>query len=309
MLFIGKRRYFLEITKYKIADFVIEIRGDSIYMDDSFNMFLCDNSEKTDMTINIEEKRPIFPEYLWNKGIKIGIFHMYKKKDTIIQFFPYQKHGGVRLVECRNNFHDVTYYLCDRMDSYYAEKMGYDAYIDHMQGIIFNLLQETFFNMILFENAMSIHSASIIHDNKAVVFSAPSGTGKSTQANMWNRVLGCEVLDGDVTVCREIDNKLYVYGLPWCGSSGQFVNKRVELGAIVFLKQATENSARVPSIKEKIGYVFASSFSETWDDEMASKRAEITENIITKAKIYEYSCNMDESAVDILKKILRNSEY
>ncbi len=299
----------MEVTKYKIADFVIELRGDSIYMDESFDLFLCNNSEKTDMIINIEEKRPFFPEYLWNKGTKIGIFHVYKKKDSIIQFFPYQTHKGVKLVELKNDFHEVTYYLCDKMDSPYVKSIGHDAYVESMQGVIFNLFRETFFNMILFENAMSIHSASVIDEDKAVVFSASSGTGKSTQANMWNRVLGCEVLDGDVTVCREIDKKLYVYGLPWCGSSGQFVNKKVELGAIVFLKQAKENSARIPSLKEKIGYVFSSTFSETWDEEMANRRAKITENIIKKAKIIEYSCNMDESAVAILKEFLRNSEY
>ncbi len=299
----------MEVTKYKIADFVIELRGDPIYMDESFDLFLCNNSEKTDMIINIEEKRPFFPEYLWNKGTKIGIFHVYKKKDSIIQFFPYQTHKGVKLVELKNDFHEVTYYLCDKMDSPYVKSIGHDAYVESMQGVIFNLFRETFFNMILFENAMSIHSASVIDEDKAVVFSASSGTGKSTQANMWNRVLGCEVLDGDVTVCREIDNKLYVYGLPWCGSSGQFVNKKVELGAIVFLKQAKENNARIPSLKEKIGYVFSSTFSETWDEEMANRRAKITENIIQKAKIFEYSCNMDESAVAILKEFLRNSEY
>ncbi|WP_408071376.1 hypothetical protein [Butyrivibrio sp. JL13D10] len=299
----------MDITKYKIADFVIELRGDSIYMDDRFKLFLCDNSEKTDMVLNIVEKRKKFPEYILNKGTRIGIFHAYWKKDKIIQFFPYQEHLGVRLVECRNNFHDVTYYLCDKRDSAYAKMIGYEEYIDQMQGVIFNLFQESFFNMILFENAMSIHSASIIYENKAIAFSASSGTGKSTQANMWNRVLGTEVLDGDVTVCREIDNKLYVYGLPWCGSSGQFVNKRVELEALVFLKQAKENKVRVPSLKEKIGLIFSSTFSETWDDEMAKKRAKITENIISKAKILEYSCNMNESAVLVLKEFLRNSEY
>lgn len=302
----------MEITKYKIADFVIEVRGDSIYMCDRFDSFLCDNSEKTDMTINIVEKRPLFPEYLWNKGTQMGIFHTYYKEDSIVQFFPHQKHMGVRLIEIKENFHNITYYLCDKLDGSfvkgYIKQFGKEKYIDHMQGVIFNLLQESFFNMILFENAMSIHSASIIYEKKAVVFSASSGTGKSTQANRWTKVFGCEVLDGDVTVCREIDGRLYVYGLPWCGSSEQFINKRVELGTLVFLKQAPNNTPRIPTIKEKVGFIYASTFSETWNDDMAQRRAKITENVIKKAKVFEYSCNMDESAVNILEKFLRNSE-
>lgn len=288
------------MKKYKIADFVIEYHGDPVYLDERFEDFTCDDSENTDMKLKIVEKKPFFPRFLWNKGKKISIFHFYDDGDVIYQYFPYQKHVGVKLVEMRENFHDVTYYLCDRLDGSYEKMFGHEKYIEKMQGVIFNLFQETFFNMVLFENAMSVHSASVLYNDKAVVFSASSGTGKSTQANMWHKYLGCEVLDGDVTVCREIDGKLFVYGLPWCGSSNQYVNKKAELGALVFLKQAKENSVRKPDLKEMIGYVYSSTFSETLTEIMAHKRADMTTKIIEKALILEYSCNMDPEAVTYL---------
>ena len=118
---------------------------------------------------------------------------------------------------------------------------------------------------------------------------------------MWVKHLGCEVLDGDVTMCRESEGKLYVHGLPWCGSSGQYKNTKKELGALVFLKQAKDNSVRVPTINEKVGYVYSSTFSELLNDEMAQKRAEMTSVIIEKGNILEFSCNMDAEAVEVLK--------
>ena len=291
-----------QLKKYKIADFVIEYHGDEEYMFERFADFVCDDTEKADMTLRIVEKRPIFPRFLWDKGTKMSIFHLYWDKDCIYQYFPYQQHAGVRLIEIRNNFHDFTYYLCDKKESAYVRKYGLNEYIESMQGVMFNLFKESFFNMILFENAMSVHSASVIYKDKAVIFSASSGTGKSTQAEKWMRLLGCECLDGDVTVCREIDGKFFVYGLPWCGSSGMYINKKVEVGAFVFLKQAPENIVRIPSVREKIGYVFSSTFSESWNDEMNQKRSEMTGKIIENTDIYEFACNLDDESVEVLRR-------
>lgn len=294
----------MQINKYKIADFIMEIQGDPVYMVDRFADFTCGNDEKTDITVRFIENKKHFPKYIWDKGTRIGIFHVYEDDDVIYQYFPYQKHKGIKLIEIRNNFHDFTYYLCDKKDSLYAKNMGMDKYIEHMQGVIFNLIQESFFNMILFEDSMSIHSASVIYNDKAILFSASSGTGKSTQANKWNRLLGCDILDGDVTVCRKIGDKFYVYGLPWCGSSGQYQNRRVELLTIIFLKQGPENIVNEISIKDKISYVFSSTFSETWNEQMANNRAKITEKIIGGVKLFEYSCNLDDESVNVLKQWL-----
>ncbi len=291
-----------QLKKYKIADFVIDYQGDGAYLNERFGDFLCDNGEKADMTLRIVEKKPFFPRFLWDKGTKMSIFHLYWDKDCVYQYFPYQHHSGVRLIEIRNNFHDFTYYLCDKKESAFVRRYGHDEYIEKMQGVIFNLFQESFYNMILFENAMSIHSASVIYKDKAVIFSASSGTGKSTQAGKWQRLLGCEMLDGDVTVCREIGGKYYVYGLPWCGSSGMYLNKRVEVGAFVFLKQGSENIVRIPSVMEKIGYVFSSTFSESWNDEMNRRKSDITGKIIENTDIYEFSCNLDDESVEVLKR-------
>ncbi len=129
------------MKKYKIADFVIEYLGNERYMDERFDDFSCSDDEKTDMTLRIVEKEPLFPRFLWNKGTRIGIFHYYEDNGKMYQFFPYQHYVGVKLVEIKNNFSDVTYYLCKGSNA--------EANTEMIQGIIFNLFQETFFNMLL----------------------------------------------------------------------------------------------------------------------------------------------------------------
>ena len=292
------------MIKLKIAGFIIHYNGREDYLNERFYDFLYDGNENPDMTINVIERRPLFLKRLFDKGTLIGTFTFYQNGNDLLQFYQDIYHAGIRLIEGKNKYKDTNIYLCDSLDGRYVKRIGKDRYLERMKAIVFNAIQEIFYNRLLFEDAMSVHSASVIYNDRAIVFSASSGTGKSTQANLWHKHLGCEILDGDVTVCREKNGKLYVYGLPWCGSSGMYINREVELGAIVFLKQSKENSVRVPEVREKIGYVYSSTFSESLNDEMAQKIARVTQNIVNKAEIFELSCNMETGAVTTLQKTL-----
>ncbi len=292
------------MVKLRIANFVIHFYGKPKYLHERFNDFLYDGSDEPDMTIRIIDRKPFFVRYLFDKGTPIGEFSFYHDGNVMQQYYQSKQRLEVRLVKGKDNYKETDVYISDRYKGYTAKVVGQKQYLEMVQGLIFNALQQIFYNRILFEDAMSIHSASVIYKDKAVVFSASSGTGKSTQAGLWQRELGCRVLDGDVTVCREKEGKLYVYGLPWCGSSGKYINKEVELGALVFLKQAKDNTVRIPNIREKISYVFSSTFSESLTEEMAHRVAGVTQKIVEKAPIYEYSCNMEPEAVSTLKDVI-----
>ena len=62
-----------------------------------------------------------------------------------------------------------------------------------------------------------IHSSAIELDGNGILFSAPSGTGKSTQANLWREHKGAVVLNGDRPALRTLDGSVYVYGTLWSG--------------------------------------------------------------------------------------------
>ncbi len=287
---------------FKIADIVIKMIGDPQYIHKRFFDFSYEGQDPVLFNIRFEDRRkPIIPSPLSKKWVNMGSFKIYRKGDAWYQWFPFQKHNGVSLIVLKNNFHDVTYYICDKKDSFYVKQKGHESYVRDIKGILLNLIQETFYNMILYEDGMSIHSASIIYKGKGIVFSAPSGTGKSTQSNMWHEVYGYEILDGDTTICRIVDDKLIIYGLPWCGTSELYSNKAVELDSIVFLSQGEDNNIKNLDLMQTIQLVYASSFSEAWDDEMAQKRAHVVEMIVNKAKIIGYECNMELSAVNVLK--------
>lgn len=152
-----------------------------------------------------------------------------------------------------------------------------------------------------------IHSCSIIRNGRGILFSAPSGTGKSTHANLWRKMYGTPVLDGDTTACRLIDGVPIVYGLPWCGTSGEFMNRCVPLGAMVFLQQAKENNIRKLDFHEAFLRLTSRSFILPWDNAMTNKFLDTAQNIAQNADCYLLNCRPDHEAVEVVKNCLERA--
>lgn len=86
-----------------------------------------------------------------------------------------------------------------------------------------------------------LHCAYILYHGKAILFTAPSGTGKTTQAALWQRYCGCEIINGDRAAVGLENGAVMAYGLPISGMSQDCRNITVPVAAIVKLSQAKEN--------------------------------------------------------------------
>ena len=107
-------------------------------------------------------------------------------------------------------------------------------------------------------DGFQLHSSAIVLDGKAYLFSAPSGTGKSTHGKMWQQLYGeaaVTVINDDKPSLRLMDGKWYAYGTPWCGKDGINKNIKVPVGGICFLEQAPENRIRRLQPVESIGRI------------------------------------------------------
>lgn len=88
---------------------------------------------------------------------------------------------------------------------------------------------------------MLLHCAYILYEGRAILFTAPSGTGKTTQANFWKEHLNAQIINGDRAAVGVSDGVGTVYGLPFSGSSDDCENVQAPIAAIVSLSQAKEN--------------------------------------------------------------------
>ena len=114
-----------------------------------------------------------------------------------------------------------------------------DAYIYCESGSHFHF-------QLLSHQGMMLHSSAVVVDEKAYLFSAPSGTGKSTHTRLWQQIFGdkAQVINDDKPALRCIDGTWYAYGTPWCGKDGININTKAPVAGICFLKQAPENKIR-----------------------------------------------------------------
>ena len=96
---------------------------------------------------------------------------------------------------------------------------------------------------LLHHNGFMLHASAISYEGQGILFSAPSGTGKTTHTKLWEKAYDSAfILNDDSPIIRFMeDNKAYVCGSPWAGASGEGRNAIVPLKAIVFLQQGGTN--------------------------------------------------------------------
>ena len=87
-----------------------------------------------------------------------------------------------------------------------------------------------------------LHCAYINHQGKGILFSASSGTGKSTQAALWEKYRGSEIVNGDRALLRKKEGTWLACGWPVCGSSDICKRMDISVYAIVMLRQGKDNS-------------------------------------------------------------------
>lgn len=159
---------------------------------------------------------------------------------------------------------------------------------------------------LLTHGRLVLHSSSVLVNGKVVLFAAPSGMGKSTQAALWEKYRGAEVLNGDKN-CVSFDEstgKAFAHGLPFCGTSGICRQYSLPLGAIVLLKQAPENKIRRLRGIMALSALSANCMGHKSVPETMLLMSDVISNVLGDVPVFELSCTPDERAVELLEKKL-----
>jgi len=112
------------------------------------------------------------------------------------------------------------------------------------------LLRQVGLELLTRHSGMYIHGAAVLYKGKAWLFTAPSGTGKSTHVALWKKLLGDEavILNGDKPFLRWLDGRAVVFGSPWRGKEGWGENRSAPLGGIFILRRGQTD--RVEQIED-----------------------------------------------------------
>ncbi len=164
-----------------------------------------------------------------------------------------------------------------------------------------------FYEQLTQFDGIMLHSSCVEYKGKAYLFSAPSGTGKSTHTHLWLKHLpSSRIINDDKPAIRIIDGKFYAFGTPWSGKTNESENTGVEIAGICFLSRGENKIKRIPgvaAIKK-----FMDQTVRPADKHLMSKMLDILNSILTEIPIYEMSCDMSEGAVRTAYEGMRTDE-
>lgn len=143
-----------------------------------------------------------------------------------------------------------------------------------------------------------LHASWIDVGGKGILFTGPSGVGKSTQADLWNRYRGAEILNGD----RAAVFGNHARGIPFRGSSGVGLNRKTKLAAIVYLTQAADTSLQRLTGARAFRRLWEGCSVNIWNSVDMEKTTAAVMDTLTSVPVYHLACRKDLTAIEALEK-------
>ena len=161
-------------------------------------------------------------------------------------------------------------------------------------------------HVLIHFRTLLFHSSFIEYSGKGIIFTAPSQTGKSTQAELWQKYRGANIINGDKAGVS-LNTKATVHGVPFSGTSGICCNHAMPLQAIVVLSQAKDNSICRMAPSEAITALCSNIFIDKLIPVEWSKALNLIIDLVSEVPVYHLACTPDVRAVEALEREITNN--
>ena len=169
-----------------------------------------------------------------------------------------------------------------------------DSYLEELAVYRKIATKMTEYDTILF------HGSVIAVDGIGYLFTAKSGTGKSTHTRLWHEYFGerAVMVNDDKPLLRVTDNGVTAYGTPYNGKHRLGANIAVPLKAICVLKRSDNNHIE-PITREQAYAMLLQQVYRPADGEKLMKTLDLVDRLADNVRLYKLGCNMDISAAKV----------
>lgn len=163
-------------------------------------------------------------------------------------------------------------------------------------------LYGAFGELLPLRHRVIFHGVAVAYEGRGYVFTAASGTGKSTHAFLWRRYLGdaVRILSGDKPVISvdgdDFDGEIRVWGTPWGGKEQIFENGDAPLCGLGLICRDTRNYVERCGAAEFFDVPFQQMFIPG-EDPAATLALKVGEALLERVPLYRIHCDMSEDAV------------
>ena len=271
---------------FRIGTFTIAYCGPRELLYPPLFDFMCE-SGKPDLTFRVKNTAPAKTESA-TLLIRTEELTILKNKASYILLYP--KHYGILEAHISLDGKSADFFCSMPFDREHAEKL-------------FHAFRFAFLIPAQQRGLFALHSSSIRYRDKAFLFCAPSGVGKSTHAGLWHSLHNAQILNGDLNLIKFCDNQRpIVCGIPWCGTSELYTAEDIPLGGIIFLKQDCCDQLLPMATEDIILQTVWRTISPSWTDEMLGLTIAFAEKLSKAVPFFHLQCTKEPSAVSLIKE-------
>ena len=179
------------------------------------------------------------------------------------------------------------------------------TYLTASENNLTHVLDEQIYRLcmesLIQHGVFHLHSSFVLYEESAILFTGPSGIGKTTQAELWRDYQRAVIVNGDVALIRKWEGRYRAFGAPVHGSSPYCENRDAPITAVIVLEQAKQNRlVRLDSFQ-----ALTSCLPEIFRPDMSERTSEILwetlDDFFSEIPIYRLSCRPDAEAVELVK--------
>ena len=155
-------------------------------------------------------------------------------------------------------------------------------------------------------NAFVFHGASVVVNDLAYLFTAPSGTGKTTHVRLWRSELdlGAWILNGDKPILRKGPNGFMACGTPWRGKEGYGINAERPIQGICLLHRGEELAIAPAQPEEMIRFLFRQIYIPR-DPVRADRLLTLLDECCRTVPVWSMRCTLDSRAARVSYEAMR----
>lgn len=190
---------------------------------------------------------------------------------------------------------DIAY---ERQRSARADELEGAAVREHADPYLETLaVYRKLAQLLVQDDILLMHGAVVAVDGQAYLFTAKSGTGKTTHTRLWMRQFGnrAVMVNGDKPLLHITSEGVTVYGTPWDGKEHLSTNTSCPLKALCILTRSETNHIERISKKEALPMLCQQSYRPC-SPIGAQKTLALVDRLSSSVPLYKLGCNMEPEA-------------
>ena len=150
------------------------------------------------------------------------------------------------------------------------------------------------------------HGSVIAVDGIGYLFTAKSGTGKSTHTRLWRELFGerAVMVNDDKPLIKVSENGIMVCGTPWDGKHRLSTNISVPLKAVCVLERSEGNHIEKVTA-DSVYNMLVQQVYRPQSPQKLLKTLQLIDVLSENVGLYRLGCNMDISAAELAYNVMK----